>query len=565
MADLGLVRLLSLLDIERVLVVDDQFVPPAAVYTLAYEEGKGPELEGLPPLSEGDHYEAHVEQHWAEVPLEAKLKLRKEALKLDGFEDPTGDPTGVRRLIGDCYFRGMTLHEWNSDKEKLLVTSQRTLLLFDVNFALESGELDDEKGLAVAGEALHEAADHVIGLLTTKAEKGDEVDAAGAWAAKADIERADLVVINKNLISSSASTEDVELLAEQFRAALQASRIKKLREEVQASIEQGLEDTATSIAGNTPQVLEDLVFRASREGGKWEGDTWFRLYGTLGMKQARERVAGDKNLRRAIKDVRNLLHEKPEAPHDASKALASKVEQAEAYDDAEYLNGAGLPIANGDLFQAKGGSVFVLVGQPCDLALRPDGRAKNPSAALLLPVKKADAEEDEEEGDAERSAYTLPSGGPLGKGEWEVRFRPEYHADFDVLDLVSFNSEGKASLKPSKGKGLDPLLPGLQGRHRNIKKVAEKAGKLLEAVDVAAEDESLDKRTANELRQKVLGGGGPFKATLGGSPTPYAFSCRRIGRLTGTYADALLSAHAAARSRTAHAHDLTRIVANESP
>ena len=95
--------------------------------------------------------------------------------------------------------------------------------------------------------------------------------------------------------------------------------------------------------------------------------------------------------------------------------------------------------------------------------------------------------------------------------------------------------------------------------------MAEKVGKLLEAVDVAAQEETLDKRTANALRQKVLGGGGPFKATLGESPTPYAFSCRRIGRLTGTYADALLSAHAAARSRTAHAHNLTRIVANESP
>ncbi len=558
MTDASLAELLDLLAIERVLVIDDLFVPSAAVYLLAYEEGEGPDLKGLPPLPEGDDYEEHVQEHWPQVPLEDKLKVHREARKLPDFDDPTGDPTRLSGLIGERYFRGMTLHEWNDEKASLLTTSQRTLILFDVNFEGETSDPDDERGLTAAREMLSEAADHVVGILTNKAARGNEDDAARDWAARADIERADLVVINKDLISSSTGADDVERLDGQFRAVLQAAQIKKLREEVRAAIEQGIKDTAASIAENTPQVLEDLVFRASREGGKWEGDTWFRLYGTLGMKQARKRVAGDKSIRRAIKDVRNLLHERPEDVHDDSKVLASKVKQAEAYDDANYVNGAGLPIANGDLFRAKSGSVYVLVGQPCDLALRPNGRAKDPPSALLLPVRPADSKQADDD-----SAYALPPGGPLGDGKWQVWFRPEYHADFDVLDLVSFNSEGRASLKPAKGKGLDPLLPGLQNRLRKIEKAAEKTNKLLTGIDVAVQSGAVNEKAANELRQKVLGGGGPFKATLSGSPTPYAFSCQRIGRLTGTYADALLSAHAAARSRTAHAHDLTRIVADK--
>ncbi len=557
MAEGALPGLLDQLGIERVLVVDDQFVPPPAVYTLTYEEGQAPELEGMPTLPEGANFEAHVEQHWSEVPLEARVGLRREVVKRKEL-DPTGDPTGLSELIGDRYFRGMTLHEWNTEQSALVSTSKRGLILFDINFKDETGERDDEKGLKAAKEALAVANDHVVGILTTKAEVGREEAAAEKWAARAHIERADLVVINKMLLGSSESG-DLARLVEQIRKVLQASQIGKLRHKVQACLEQALGETAESVGGNTPQVLEDLVFRSSREGGEWEGDTWFRLYATLGLKRAREQLAGDASVRRAIEDVRNLLHSRQTNPHEESKALASKVEQAEAYAEASYLNGAGLPIANGDLFQVKGGPAFVLVGQPCDLALRPNGRARSPSSALLLPVKKS-----AEQGTAGReSAYTLPAGGPFGEGQWEVRFRPEHPAAFDVLDLVSFNVEGQATLNPGAGRRLLPLLPGLQKRLEEIEEVAKEATKLLRLIEDAEQAGVVRKAPGTRLRHKILSGGGPFKATLGSRPTPFAFHCQRVGRLTGTYADALLVAHASARSRTAHAHELTRIVADD--
>lgn len=558
MAEGALPDLLDQLAIERVLVIDDQFVPPPAVYTLAYEEGEGPELEGLPPLPDGADYEAHVEQHWAEVPLEARVKLRREVVRRGGL-DPTGDPTGLGALIGDRYFRGMTLHEWNTEQEKLVKEGKRALVLFDVNFKDETGESDDEKGLQAAKQALDLANDHVVGLLTTKAGVGQEEAAAEDWAARAHIARADLVVINKNLLGNSESG-DLTRLVEQIRAVLQASQIGELRHKVQTCLEQALAETATSVAGNTPQVLEDLVFRSSREGGEWEGDTWFRLYATLGLKQAREQLAGDTSARRAIVDVRNLLHARRAIPHEDSKALASRVEQAEAYAEAPYLNGAGLPIANGDIFQAtQGGAVYILVGQPCDLALRPGGRARSPSAALLLPIRNSVEQRAPERG----SAYALPPGGPFEEGDWEVRFRPEHPVAFDVLDLVSFNRDGRATLTPAADKRLLPLLPGLQKRLDEIEKIAEKASRLLQMIEDAEESKIVSKSAGAQLRHKILTGGGPFKATLGSRPTPFAFRCQRIGRLTGTYADALLAAHASARSRTAHAHELTRIVADE--
>jgi hypothetical protein len=560
MADAHLPELLRLLGVERVIVIDDQFTPPASVYTLAFDQGTGPEIENLPPLPEGADYDDHVNEHWPDVPLEAKLKVRKQAQKIDGFIDPTGDPTGLKCLIGDRTFRGMTLHEWSREETRLLGIAKRALVLFDVNFGLETGDENDEAGLGPAGRALRDTNDHIVGLLTTKTAAGHEDEAADAWAPRAEVERADLVVVNKNLLVDPSSTDDIARAVEQIRSALQASRLSRLREKIHGSLEAGLRDAAEALGQRSPTALEDLVFMASRDGGEWEGDTWFRLYSTLGLDRARRSVALDKPTRRAIADVRNLLHSRPAAAHDQSAALAAEIEQAECYDAADYLNHAGLPIANGDIFQASAGSAFILVGQPCDLALRPDGRSMDPLTATVLPLKRRRLDSEARK----PSAYRLPPGSPLGEGDWEVRFRPEHHVAFDVLDLVSFNTEGRATINPRQGTALSPLLPGLQKRLDAINKNVEALGKPLAEIHRLLKDKQLAADMARRLRKSVLQGGGPFKPTISGQPTPFAFDCKRIGRLAGTYADALLAAHSNARSRTAHAHELTRIVADDA-
>jgi hypothetical protein len=549
-------KLLTLLGVERVLVIDDDFAPPASTYTLAFDPGHGPKVEGLPELPDGGDYEDHVQRHWDAVPIAEKVKVLVAALKVEGFVDPRGDPTGLRDLVEPCYFRGMTLYEWQRLSEKLLADKRRALVLFDVNFGRETGDSDDTAGLVPAGEVLNGGYDHIVGLLTTKVAAGDEESAAQGWAPDAHVDRSRLVVVNKNLLGDPDNSGDISEVVEQIRRTLQASQILRLREKVRASLEGGLARAAEMIGERSSTMLEDLVFRASREGGEWEGDTWFRLYGTLGLAHARRVVAVDKSTRRAIEDVRNLLHERTDGAREESAVLAAEVERAEAYEGSDYVNEAGLPIANGDIFKIKAGPAYILVGQPCDLMLRPDGRARDPRTATLLPIKPRS--EVIERG--EISSYQLPLGSPLGDGEWEVRFRPGHHVLFDVLDLVSFNTEGRATTRPKKGTALTPLLPGLQARSDAIEKNVAEATKLLEVIETLVQSESITSAVANKLRHSVLAAGGPIKATLIGTPTPFAFDCVRIGRLAGSYADALRAAYSAAQSRIAHEHELTRIV-----
>lgn len=562
-------RLLDLLDIKRVIVVDDQFLMNAANFIAAFPVEEAPTLRSLSEVPEGTTYEDHIVAAWDQVEPDDKIQARVQADKREDYVAP--DPTGLRELIGDRDFRGLTMHEWESEKEKLLRGNTRSLILFDVNFEEETGDPEDETGLGLAAAALA-AGDAIVGLLTNRADVGQEEAQASDWARQAAIQPAELVVVNKLLLDDPDDDERLNQGVEQVRETLQAAQLTKVRRTVRQALADGISHVDERISNDSPTLLEDVVFMASHDGGEWEGDTWFRLYSTLGLERARRQVATSAEVRAAITDVRQLLQEKTGQAHAGSERLAIEVEQAEAYDPAEYVNGAGLPIANGDIFRAGGGGpIYILVGQPCDLALRPTGRDYAPSWVTLLPVKEADqrlAEGiSEVAGDGlvapQRSAYQLPPGGPFGSGEWEVRFRPEEAGALDLLDLCSFNTEGKATTKVRASTSLSPLLPGLQKRAEQIQVVEEKAKELVGKVDDLLAAKQLLKAVGTNLRERILGLGGPFAPTLNGKPAGYDFHCERIGRLSGSYADALLAAHSNARSRTVHAHELTRIVAAE--
>jgi hypothetical protein len=554
-----IVELLNLLDIAQIVVVDDDFLAGPGEYVEAVEAEDAPKLDTLPAVSADSDLSDWVAAQWENVSVEDKLKVRRATIK--GKRDYL-DPTGLRQLIGEHNFNGLTMAEWEDLAPRVLSSAKRPLLLFDVDLSGETGKADDTTGLELAGAALNANGRHVVGLLTSKAAVGEEITTAEQWARTSQVQAADFVIVKQLL--QQGGPDDIASVVEQIRTTLQAAQMKRLREKVHGALDKAVSHADSELGSRSPSILEDLVFSSSHEGGEWEGDTWFRLYTTLGLERARRDVALDPDVRSAISDVRRLLQSRPSGPHPGSAELAAEVEAAEAYQDADYVNGAGLPIANGDLFKAKEGPIYVLVGQPCDLALRPTGRAYTPTTATLLSLKNASATESGDSSDVhERSAYRLPAGGPMGPGQWEVRFRPEHHVSFDLLDLCSLNTGGKATTHPPKGAALDPLLPGLHRRNEEILDKQTKLQKLLAEVDKLQDAGQLDANAAKRFRLELMSVSKPFTPQLSRKPAAFEFAVERIGRLAGSYADALLAAHSSARARTAHAHELTRIVQSD--
>ncbi len=306
-----LVQLLDLLGIDRVVVVDDDFLAPLSEYLVAVEEGDAPTIESLPDLPEGDDPTEHAIAHWDEVTVQDKLEIRRATLKA---KRQPGDPTGLRELIYGRPFSGLAMAEWEALSERLMSGGKRLLILFDVDFGQETGDEGDTTGLLLAREALGSAGKHIVGLLTSKAETGEEEATAAAWAQNSGVPVAEFVVVNKRLVRDGEE-QDLEVATDQIRTTLQASQLARVRTKVKQALDEAISFATEQLDARSPSVLEDVVFESSHEGGEWEGDTWFRIYGTLGLDRARHTVALDPEVRAAISDVRQLLRSRPDNPH----------------------------------------------------------------------------------------------------------------------------------------------------------------------------------------------------------------------------------------------------------
>ena len=156
---------------------------------------------------------------------------------------------------------------------------------------------------------------------------------------------------------------------------------------------------------------------SSRVEGAWEGETLARIAGLYLLRATRQREIGI-NLKPIIDKARRLSCrvEPVEEIEDFSQA-AAELHQIENFAPAEWINGLKVPMANGDIFEIQSDSPeetaakhFVMVCQPCDLAVRSDGRTRGTRGASA-----PDRGEEKATGDPARAAAAfLAAGSPSG-------------------------------------------------------------------------------------------------------------------------------------------------------
>ena len=137
--------------------------------------------------------------------------------------------------------------------------------------------------------------------------------------------------------------------------------------------------------------LDSFIFKNSIHVGASELDVLCRvlfLLQRLNNQQyllENDRVFSDLNRLRKIREFRKI---KPEHKYGEEERENLKVwRKSEVIDDGKYINKINSPLTCGDLFQLTTKNskprVFVLVGQPCDLAVRPDGGRRIEEAVFI--------------------------------------------------------------------------------------------------------------------------------------------------------------------------------------
>ena len=293
-------------------------------------------------------------------------------------------------------------------------------------------------------------------------------------------------------------------------------------------------------------TLTSIVFESSHVEGAWEVETILRVVRAFVDESLDNHVYGDPEIADAVKTIAAAASVGTGTDERLIKA-AFEIQYAERYVTGDYLAERRMALANGDLLEVTDpsgtASLWVLVAQACDLAIRSDGKRNgSPTHLTVLPV--------EQRTKAPKGAHVeLLHYLPPDSTNAFVRLTMPAYVPTAILDLAAFSATGEAVWTRETEVGSIRVV----GWEKRAGKVSEQFERALRNHDDLDDDSrhriselSLPAVQAPEILPNVDG-------------DTVRYPIKRVGRLRERQAEAVLQAFGLALSRTAEAHDLARI------
>lgn len=495
---------------------------------------------------------------WGNLNSEKQQTLSKQILAMASTKDPedvddSGAASILEELVGEDKLVPLSLSQWNEKYEEILDSAKttKTLILFDQDLSMDGGSTTG--GISLISNVLaSDAADKLLcGLLTHTVTIDNQYEAWEEQSREHGVDRDRFVLIAKNWLS-----HDPLGFARMLKLVTLSPFCKLLKEKTAEILHQATDSAKEQVGNITVFDFEHIVCRAAHAEGMWEPDMLFRLFGIFHRAEARRRARGTEELEEIARHLR-LVSNIP-TDSDSSPAITTwKIQQEEMYDAGDYVNKLHLPIDIGDIFKkTDGGSSksFILLGQPCDLMVRSDGkRYPEINEVMLAEIVMSD----------EQRPYTeeLPYFGDDPTQRYFVKLRQVHPVKLYVLDLCVYNEDGRAvfDFASSCPKGLTPAWKKRFDKSKaTLEKMVRKYERLL---DKCNSGKSLNRDTLNIISSTLLNDS-IFKATFSRTEgsKQIQFNCQRIKRLCRSRATALLAQYAACISRPAFERDLGKPV-----
>ena len=534
-------ELLAAVNISKVIVVDDEFELKiedlrAAGMSVIGQTIDVAEIGEVDFSSEPENWRRELSDSWRTLgPVEKRTALEDLCKKSSTPLPIPGDLHLFNDLKPGIDFRGLTPDEWELEKDSVIDAGANSpmLVLFDRD--LGTGKSNDGHRLAVDLYTADHGGHIWAGLLTNTVEVANE---GSVWKEFSDenADYADRFI----LLSKKHLVDDATSFPEALRVVLISQPASTLSNQVETAITSYVKDVALEIKRLSPPEFERIVFGLAKDEGVWEVDVLLRLFDARLRSNVRDALHDNLAVRQSTQLLRQLSE--PRGANNPVSVEAQQIYRDELYETPEHLNRFHLPVELGDIYQKTTGQEkqFVLVGQPCDLMVRTNGkRTPDLSFVTLLPIRLDDPNKANPDSKTHRPVFELPAF-EGGNPAWVEIDRPCL-VPVESVDYCALNDDGRG-LAPSPGKPPDWIVPSWKQRWDRLAEQAEILRQKLEG------NNNSERITKIKAQFGVRPG---CKAKPSIEDDNFNMGLIRIGRILSPYARALLTNYSAHFARDA--------------
>ena len=361
-------------------------------------------------------------------------------------------------------------------------------------------------------------------------------------------------------LSKSRFGDDVEQLCiiEGLRNVLWLKQISEIKDETINLFFSVLNNVKEELETIDPACFDYAVINRSKEEGAWEFDSLLRLIQIMLNKHIKGRIISGTELAKfqdltgVLKDIGSCFS----SPPLPQPTILKELHHEEVFETGIYINSVYSQIANGDIFEIKG-KPYMLVCQPCNIALRGNATRKSSDSVILLPILPYPEGKNDEK---KLSKYISVLESVGGKPSYYVCLsRPERVCP-NVLDLVSFNKDGKSLIDLGKNtESLDNheymqenMLKQYDKIYREVIKKIELLGIIKANIHDKTQKRQLEKSVKNVYESSP---GKLIKPTI--TPSIVNFNICRIERYKEPYSIKVLQDFMGYMSRLAFPRDFS--------
>lgn len=275
--------------------------------------------------------------------------------------------------------------------------------------------------------------------------------------------------------------EPEEKIIEGLRNILWLNHISRMKNDAIDVFQKSVNNACDRFKNIDPASFDSAIIRTSQKEGCWEYLTLNRILMVMLENSIHSEVVEDNKFSKIQEDL-NLLRESSFfCSEEYDKTWLKELRNSELYTSGAYINKTYSPVVNGDIFSI-GEKKYILLFQPCSLSIREHGkRARDLSSAYVIEIKHKTKDTQT------LKEIEVPLENPKDLEFHYVNLASFQRICLDVVDMVSFNSEGKAIIDVSKVEcPIDEkklLQPNMLKRYTNLVKFGKKLIPILKTYD----------------------------------------------------------------------------------